>query len=169
MRLAADSLPDSKKELVAAYCKAQHFYSYDAKLDNKEDPTAKWIGREVKRFLAEADVHLPFLLRIAAAPADCIPDIADCANTAGEQQMEYDPEYAPTAAEIEQEEQEEPLMMQNSARWDNFLELVRAAQKPWPQGEADTDEYRRARRLEAFNLGTRCCRDLVALKVTMKT
>ena len=83
--------------------------------------------------------------------------------------MEYGPEYAPTEEELEQEEEEEPLMMQNAARWDNFLELVRASQKPWPQGAEDTVDYRKGRALEAFNLGTRCCRDLVALKQTMRT
>ena len=94
--MTAEGLPDSKKELIRDYCKAAGFYSYDAaSLD--EDPVSHWIGREVKRFLDEAHVHLPFLLQIAAAPADCIPDIAECTNADGEQEMEYDPEYAPTA------------------------------------------------------------------------
>jgi hypothetical protein len=166
--LTAEGLPDSKKELIRDYCKAAGFYSYDAaSLD--EDLVSHWIGREVKRFLDEAHVHLPFLLQIAAAPADCIPDIAECTNADGEQEMEYDPEYAPTAEEIAQEEEEEPLMMQNAACWDHFLQLVRKTQEPWPQGEADTDEYRRARRLATFNLTARCCRDLKKLKPTMKT
>ena len=42
----------------------------------------RWIGREVKRFLAEADVHVPFLLRVAAAPPDMMADMAAMQNGA---------------------------------------------------------------------------------------
>ena len=48
------------------YLKAANFYSYDATED--ENPVMRWIGREVKRFIAEGYIHLPFLLRVAAAP-----------------------------------------------------------------------------------------------------
>eukprot|EP00966_Prymnesium_polylepis_P118936 2749017-Prymnesium_polylepis.1 len=74
--------------------------------------------------------------------------MAKHANAQREQVMDHDGEYAPTEEEIEQEEKEEPLMMQNAARWDRFLELVRSIHVPWPQGEADSISYRarRARR-----------------------
>jgi len=41
--------------------------AYDAASED-EDPTKHWIGREVKRFIAEAPLHVPFLLQLAAAP-----------------------------------------------------------------------------------------------------
>jgi hypothetical protein len=159
-------LPKSKKMLVRDYCKAAGFYSYDAAAVD-EDPTKHWIGREVKRFLSQADQHIPFLLKVAAAPADCIPDMADLANEDNEQEMEHDEEYAPTPDMLEEEEREEPLMMQNAGRWDNFLALVRAFQAPWPQGELDTKDYRKGRAVEAFNLGAVVANDLLELKPTI--
>ena len=57
-------------------------------------------------------------------------------------------------------------MMANAARWDRFLALVAAAQAPWPQGEADTDEYRKSRALEFFNLAATVFIDLKELKPT---
>eukprot|EP00966_Prymnesium_polylepis_P153191 3538708-Prymnesium_polylepis.1 len=108
--------------MIAAYLKAVGFYSYDA-TSVDEDPTAHWIGREVKRFLEEADKHVPFLLKIAAAPADVCDALAKHANHKGEQLMEDDDEYMVTEEELEHEEKEEPLMMKNAARWDNFLAL----------------------------------------------
>ena len=54
-----------------------NFYSYNA-ADVEEDPVKRWIGREViKRFLSEAHVHLPFLLRVAAAPPEVCEAVAD--------------------------------------------------------------------------------------------
>ena len=76
-----EGLPESKKVLVREYCKAAGFYSYDAAADD-EDPTKHWIGREVKRFLVEAHIYLPFLLQVASAPPDCIPDMAAFRNAA---------------------------------------------------------------------------------------
>eukprot|EP00966_Prymnesium_polylepis_P196717 4558191-Prymnesium_polylepis.1 len=66
--------------------------------------------------------------------------------------MEEDDEYEVTEEEIEQEEKEDPLMMQNAARCDRFLALVQAIHKPWPQGEAVSTTYREGRAVEAFNL-----------------
>ena len=62
-----ESLPESKKKLVRAYLQKAGFYSYDA-TSADEDPVSHWIGREVKKFLCEAHIHIPFLLRLAAAP-----------------------------------------------------------------------------------------------------
>ena len=70
------NLQDSKKELVRNYFKAASFYSYDAAAVD-ENPTMRWIGREVKRFLEESHIHLPFLLRVAACP----PDLVDTVGT----------------------------------------------------------------------------------------
>ena len=163
-----EGLPESKKKLISKYLKDMHFYSYDAaSLD--DDPVSHWIGREVKRFIDEAHLHLPFLLQIAAAPADCVAAMAACANAEGEQQMEYDPDYAPTAAEVAAEEKLEPLMMVNATRWDRFLDYVHEISREWPQGEADTDEYRKGRALNAFNLGNAVAIDVHELKPTMLT
>jgi hypothetical protein len=60
-------------------------------------------------------------------------------------------------------------MMRNADRWQRFLDLVAARAKPWPQGAQDTDEYRRARTVESFNLGSACANDLLALKPTLKS
>ena len=73
-------MPDSKKKFVRAYCRAAGFYSYDAASDT-EDPTKHWIGREVKRFIAEAHLHVPVLLQLAAAPIDSVPELEELYGT----------------------------------------------------------------------------------------
>ena len=60
-------------------------------------------------------------------------------------------------------------MMANAARWDRFLALVAATQAPWPQGEPDSDDYRKGRALELFNLAVPVCHDLKVLKPTGRT
>ena len=67
---------------MKAYLRNAGFYSYDAAAADEENPVMRWIGREVKRFLAEADVHVPFLLRVAAAPPDIMGDMAAMQNGA---------------------------------------------------------------------------------------
>ena len=86
----------------------------------------------MKKSITEAHLHLPFLLRIAAAPPDLMPELAAGLNVEGEMSMEIDEDdpYAPTAEEIAAEEQEEPLMMLNADRWQRFLDLVAARAKP---------------------------------------
>jgi len=162
-----EGLTPAKKKVLRAYFKKAGFYSYDAAADD-EDPTKHWIGREVKRFLVQAAAHLLFLLQLASAPAECIAEMAECTNEEGEQEMDDDDEYEPTAEEVAQEEAEVPIMMQNAARWDRFLRLVRMLQAPWPQGDADTDEYRKSRAVELFNSASVVCRDLLELKLTMR-
>ena len=163
-----EGLPLSKKKLVRDFCKAAGFYSYDASSDD-EDPVKHWIGREVKRFIEKAEEMVPFLLQIASAPAECIPGMAAVLNGEDEMEMEEDDAYAPSADDIAEEEKEEPLMMQNADRWDHFFALVEALSRRWPQGEEDTDEYRKARAVEVFNLGAQCANDILALKPTMLT
>ena len=163
-----DGLPDSKKKLVRAYCRAAGFYSYDAASDT-EDPTKHWIGREVKRFIAEAHKHVPVLLQLAAAPIDSVPELEALRNAKGEEMMEEDDEYAPTEEEIEQEENEEPLMMQNALAWDNFIALIAETSRPWPQGAADTDDYRKGRALAYFNKMSVVGNDILRLKPEMLT
>ena len=163
-----EGLQSSRKKIISNYLKAAGFYSYDAASED-EDPTSHWIGREVKRFLEEADKHVPFLLQVASAPADVSMEMNDCTNAEGEQEMEYDDEYAPTEEDLEQEEREEPLMMRNAARWDNFLAVVRSIAVPWPQGEQDSREYREGRAVEAFNLMAKVANDLVELKPTLQS
>lgn len=105
----------------------------------------RWIGREVKRFLKEADIHLPLLLHIAAAPADMDADMASMANSAGELVSEEDDEFnladqdQATEEEMQQEEQEEPMMMEVARKWDHFFELVHEANAEWAAPELDTD------------------------------
>eukprot|EP00327_Prymnesium_parvum_P013744 CAMPEP_0184404140 /NCGR_PEP_ID=MMETSP0007-20130409/85781_1 /TAXON_ID=97485 /ORGANISM="Prymnesium parvum, Strain Texoma1" /LENGTH=187 /DNA_ID=CAMNT_0026760279 /DNA_START=9 /DNA_END=573 /DNA_ORIENTATION=- len=67
------NLPDAKKKLVRNYLKAASFYSYDAAADNSENPVMRWIGREVKKFIADAPIHLPFLLRLVAGMDRSVP------------------------------------------------------------------------------------------------
>ena len=64
-----------KKKIVRDYLKGCGFYSYDA-AEEEEDPVKRWIGREVKRFLSEAEQHLPFLLQISAAPPEVCEEVA---------------------------------------------------------------------------------------------
>ena len=163
-----EGLPKSKIFIVREYCKRAGFYSYDA-ASVDEDPVKHWIGREVKRFVAEAHLHVPFLLQLAAAPADCVPEMAAFAGVDGAQAMELDDEYAPTEEEVAAEEAAEPLMMANAARWDRFLALVRAGSAEWPQGASDTNDYRKSRGLEWFNLMNPVARDIFALKPTMES
>ena len=151
------NLPAAKKKKVREFCKEAGFYSYDAASDD-EDPAKRWIGREVKRFLENADKYLPFLLQLAHFPDDDL-DVDD--NDDG---YVADDTYAPTADDLAAEELEEPDMMKDAARWDRFLELVRAFHEPWPQGEEDTDEYRKARALIIVNLAAAVCKDLYELK-----
>lgn len=109
---------------------AANFYSYDAAPD-EQDPVKRWIGREVKRFLEESHIHLPFLLQLAAAPADILDDLASgFTNAAGEETMDYDSDYAPDAETLAAEEREESLMCANATIWDHFLSLVRAIRAP---------------------------------------
>ena len=110
---------------------------------------------------------MPFLLQVASCPVNVMYDMAQHANAEGAQVMDEDDEYAPTDEELEQEEQEEPLMMRNAARWDNFLTLVRSISKAWPQGEADSTAYREERAVEAFNLSAKVAKDLLELKLTL--
>jgi len=163
-------LPKSKKKLVAEYLHHAGFYSYDAASED-EDPTAHWIGREVTRFLAEADKHLPFLLRVAAAPVDCVPATASWRNAAGQQTLDddSDDEYAVTEEEVAAEMEEEKLMMLNADRWDHFLSFMIIDQKLWPQGEPDTDEYRKGRAVEAFNAFSYVSNDLLQLNPELAT
>ena len=67
---------EKKKKIVRDYLIGCNFYSYNA-ADVEEDPVKRWIGREVKRFLSEAHVHLPFLLQVAAAPPEVCDAVAD--------------------------------------------------------------------------------------------
>ena len=75
-------------------------------------------------------------------------------------------EFEPTAEEVAAEEAEEPLMMSNADKWDQFLAWVRSQQEPWT---SDSDEYREGRSLEYFNYAMGCSRDLIELKPTLKS
>ena len=118
------------------------FYSYDA-ASVDEDPVKRWIGREVKRFLVEAHIHLPFLLQLASAPLDLVPDsVQKYMNAAGEEEMDLEgDEFAPTDEEIERERNEVPTMIAHAEMWDRFRAWVRCVQEPWTR---DDDEYRDA-------------------------
>ena len=72
----------------------------------------------------------------------------------------------PTDEQVAQEEKDEPLMMRNAQRWDNLLALVAASAVEWPQGEADTDDYRKGRAVKHINLAAVVANDLHELKPT---
>eukprot|EP00966_Prymnesium_polylepis_P093014 2153033-Prymnesium_polylepis.1 len=137
-----EPLPDSKKHVVREYLKAAGYDSDEAASD-EDDPVKRWIGREVKRFLHEADVHLPFLLGLASARIDTDPETEGHFNAAGEEMMDIsDDEDAPTEEEVAAEQSREPLVLTNAKRWDDFLDWVRDDELPWTD---DSDEYRKAR------------------------
>lgn len=136
---------------------------------DEENPVMRWIGREVKRFLKEADIHLPLLLRIAAAPADMDADMASMVNDAGELELEEDEELnlgdheGVTEEDLQQEEQEEPAMMEAARKWDHFFELVAESNAEWAAPDLDTDEYREQRAVTLFNKATVVARDIKSL------
>jgi hypothetical protein len=161
-----EPLPDSQKVQVRDYLRAAGFYSYDA-ADDGDDPVKRWIGREVKRFLHEADIHIPFLLSLSSRPMDCTADTAACRDAAGAEEMDLsDDEFAATEEQVAQEAAREPRVMLNAGRWDRFLEWVRAEEVPWTE---DSDLYRKGRALQYFNNARACSRDLLDLKPTMKS
>ena len=159
-----EPLPESKKKIVSEYLSAAGFYSYDA-ADESDDPVKRWIGREVKRFLHEADQHLPFLLGLSSGQIDVCEETAAATNAAGEEEMDVSgDEFEPTDEEVAAEAERTPLIHLNAERWDRFLSWVRDIEVPW--GE-DTDEYRRQRALQYCNGARACARDLHELKPTM--
>jgi hypothetical protein len=130
-------------------------------------PVKRWIGREVKRFLHEADQHLPFLLQLSSGRIDVCPETADATNDDGEEVMDLsDDEFEPTEAEEAEEAARPSLISANADRWDRFLDWVRAIEVPWA---ADTDQYRQMRALEYCNHARAVSRDLYALKPTMES
>lgn len=159
-----EPLPDSQKKIVSSYLKAAGFYSYDA-ADESDDPVKRWIGREVKRFLHEADQHLPFLLSLSCGPIDVSPDTAAAVNDAGEEEMDVSgDEFEPTKEQVAAEAARAPLIVDNADRWDRFLSWVRGIEQPWQE---DTDEYRKMRALQYCNGARATSRDLYDLKPTM--
>lgn len=131
-----EGLPESKKIMVRDFCKNAGFYSYDtASVD--EDPCKHWIGREVKRFIEKAEDMVPFLLQIAALPAECMPEMATAMNGDGEMESDGGGRrvLADMEEDIEREEELEPVMMKNAGRWDHFFVLVESISRPWPQGD----------------------------------
>ena len=159
-----EPLPESKKKVVSKYLTAAGFYSYDA-ADESDDPVKRWIGREVKRFLHQADQHLPFLLNLSSAQIDVCDETAAATNAAGEEEMDVSgDEFEPTEEEVDAEAARPKLIILNADRWDRFLSWVRDIELPW---EEDTDEYRRARALKYCNGARAVLRDLYDLKPTM--
>jgi hypothetical protein len=158
-----EPLPASQKLKVANYLRDAGFYSYDA-ADEGDDPVKRWIGREVKRFLHEADEHLPFLLLLASGQVDLSEGAADSVNADGEEEMDVGGEFAPTEDEVAVEEQQESLLTTTSRDWDHFLNWTRDIETPWTD---DSDQYRRQRALSYVNLARHCARSLHRLKPTM--
>ena len=162
-----EPLPVSKKKIVQEYLKAAHFYSYDAAADD-DDPVSRWIGREVKRFLHEADQHLPFLLSLSSGVVDVCAETAARTNAAGEEEMDVtDDEFEPTDEQVRAEEVQAPLIMKNADRWDRFLDWVRELELPWDVD--DSDDYRKSRAVRYCNRARACSRDLLELKPTMSS
>ena len=119
-----EPLPDSQKKIVSRYLKAAGYYSYDA-ADESDDPVKRWIGREVKRFLHEADVHLPFLLRLSSGMIDMCDESITCLNPDGEEEMDLsDDEFAGDEEEVAATAAQPMLLQANASRWDRFLDWV---------------------------------------------
>ena len=116
----------------------------------------RWISREVRRFCAEGHIHLPFLLRVAAAPAEIFGENADITNDDGEIELEMTDELHVTQAQTDAEAADEPEMMKHAGYWDDFLALMAESVRAWACAEEDTDEYRQGRTVKAFNLGAVC-------------
>ena len=159
-----EPLPESQKKLVANYLEEAGFYSYSAD-DDSDDPVKRWIGREVKRFLHEADLHLPFLLRLAAGQIDVCAETLAATNERGEEEMDVsDDDFEPTEEEVAEEAARTPLLAQNALRWDQFLEWVRDIQAAWL---SDTDAYRKLRAVLYCNGARAVARALHELKPTL--
>ena len=74
---------DVVKPAVESYFHANGFpVKVDDSKDGKGDPPAiaSWIGRDVKKFLNEADRHLPVLLWFANVPDDTLTSLQGCAS-----------------------------------------------------------------------------------------
>ena len=159
-----EPLPISKKKIVARYLKAAHFYSYDAD-DESDDPTKRWIGREVKRFLHEADVHLPFLLGLSCTSIDQSACLDQYLNPAGQEGMDLsDDEFVDEEIEDDPADSMSQLQL-NATRWDHFLDWVRGLEQTWDP--EDTLEYRNKRALQYCNGARRVSRDLLEMKPSM--
>ena len=80
---------------------------------------------------------VPFLLQIAALPAECMPEMATAMNGDGEMESDGGGRrvLADMEEDIEREEELEPVMMKNAGRWDHFFVLVESISRPWPQGD----------------------------------
>jgi len=145
---------------ILKYLREMGFYSYDA-ADEGDDPVKRWIGREVKRFLHEADIHLPYLLRLAAGRIDRDKDDE---GTGG---LDLDDDdFEPTAEEVAAEAGLPSLLEDNARRWDEFLEWVRGIELPWVE---DSDDYRKYRALLYCNGARAVARGLLELKPTMES
>ena len=160
-----EPLPDSQKKLVANYLREAGFYSYDA-ADESDDPVKRWIGREVKRFLHEADQHLPFLLRLAGGQIDLSEESSATLNSAGEEMMNVSGAFAPSDDEVAEEEEQPSLLVETATYWDHFLDWVRDIETTWTD---DSDDYRKQRALQYCNGARSVSRDLLKLKPTMQS
>eukprot|EP00965_Chrysotila_dentata_P081081 2676463-Pleurochrysis_carterae.AAC.1 len=61
-------------------------------------------------------------------------------------------ELGVSAEELALEEQEEPQMLSHASMRDHFLSYVEAAERPWAEPAKDTNDYRKERAVELFNL-----------------
>eukprot|EP00965_Chrysotila_dentata_P117360 3878902-Pleurochrysis_carterae.AAC.4 len=57
--------------------------------------------------------------------------------------------------------------MEHAGMWDHFLECVEAAERPWASPDADTDDYRKARAVEFFNLAGTLSNDIYKLSTEL--
>eukprot|EP00965_Chrysotila_dentata_P235751 6200937-Pleurochrysis_carterae.AAC.1 len=161
--------PVKTLKLVKAYLTKVGFYSYDAAADD-ENRVSRWIGREAKRFLATADIHLPFSLRVATAPAELMADGWEQAvGVDGSVHVEADDKLALSGDESDDTEgsskkEAEPTTAEHAyCMWDNFLRLVRCTQKEWAPPHKDFDAYRKERAVVYFNLANAMALDLLKL------
>eukprot|EP00965_Chrysotila_dentata_P210087 6185679-Pleurochrysis_carterae.AAC.1 len=57
--------------------------------------------------------------------------------------------------------------MEHAQMWDNFLAYIEAAERPWASPDEDTDEYRKERAVEFFNLAGVLATDIYTLNTEL--
>ena len=91
---------------------------------------------------------------VARAPALTLTPLHRTIADDGDVEIDSDSECSVDDEDIAAEEGGSAAdMLQHATYWDHFLAYVDAKSVPWAEGDADTDEYRKQRAVEQFNLG----------------
>lgn len=91
---------------------------------------------------------------VARAPALTLTPLHRTIADDGDVEIDSDSECSVDDEDIAAEEGGSAAdMLQHATYWDHFLAYIDAKSVPWAEGDADTDEYRKQRAVEQFNLG----------------